>query len=376
MNKTAAVAALVLLAAFASGCTTMPGREALESTTAILPAAREPGVPRDGRAEFRRLFCDIARRDGVAAADDPDCTEWLWRLADEPPAPAQIELASAPGRLRWFIVTGALGDCFGEDSLPFREGIRRLAMQGRSVETVLVSGRSGTQHNARQIAGAIRAAGLAPSARLAVMGYSKGAVDILQLLADEPALAARVAAVVSLSGPITGSSLADRGAWIHDHLLANTFADRCDPGDGGMVDSMRTEVRLRWLADHPPPEHVRYFSLAAFPTWDRMARGLKTGWRLLAAEDVRNDGQVTVGKAMLPGSTLLGYANSDHWGLTLTVENALPYIAGRQDDRQYPQAQLLEAIIRYVEGAVDGPGGSRGASGSPDVSASGGSSGS
>ncbi len=353
MTSRRLVPAMILLAAVA-GCSTMPDRQALEATTAILPASGQPGIPRDGRAAFREVFCEIARRDGVAAADDPDCSHWLWRLADEPPGagPAGPQPRQP---LRWFIVTGALGDCFGEDSLPFREGIQRLAESGTRVGTILVSGRSGTEHNARQIAAALDEAGLGPADRIGIMGYSKGAVDILQFLADYPEMAARVAAVVSLSGPITGSPLADKGAWAYDHLLAGSFAGRCDPGDRRVVDSMLTDVRRQWLADHPPPSHVRYFSLAAFPTWDRMARGLKPSWRILSRTDLRNDGQVTVRDALVPGSTLLGYANSDHWGLTLTVENAMPFIVGRRDDRPYPRAQLLEAIVRFVEASLGRP---------------------
>lgn len=55
---------------------------------------------------------------------------------------------------------------------------------------------------------ALESAGLGPSERIALVGYSKGALDILQFLVDFPAPAAWVDAVVSVSGPITGSPLA------------------------------------------------------------------------------------------------------------------------------------------------------------------------
>ena len=342
----------VFLALGTAACATVPDRDALEATTAVLPGPAGHGPGTDGRAGFRRVFCEIARGDGVVPADDPECEGFLWRLADEPAPPGGGLPGRPAGPLRWFIVTGALGDCFGEDSLPFREAVARLSREGASVETLLVSGRSGTEHNAAQIEAALAAAELGPEDRVALVGYSKGAVDILQFLVDYPESAGRVAAVVSVSGPITGSPLAETGEWTYEHLLAHAFAGRCDPGDGRLVESLLPETRTRWLAEHPLPGHVAYFSLAAFTTREHLATGLRGTWQLLADSDPRNDGQVPVSDAMIPGSTLLGYANSDHWGVALTVENALPHVAGRDDPRPYPQTQLLMAIRRFVESAT------------------------
>jgi hypothetical protein len=343
-------------AALLAACTNVPDASEFAATAAALPVDISGRPVTDARASFRQVFCSIARQDGVVPGDEADCAHLLWKLADEP-APDAAPDASRPAgaSLRWFVVTGALSDCFGPDATPFRSGVSRLSERGERIDLVQVSGRSGTAHNARQIADALHAAGLQPSDRIALLGYSKGAVDILQLLVDYPELAARIAAVVSVSGPILGSPLAASGDWAYRHLFAGAFANHCDPGDGGMVGSLVPDTRKQWLAEHPPPPHVRYFSLGAFTTREHLPRGLVPTWRMLAATDPRNDGQVLIGDAIIPGSTLLGYANADHWGLALTIENVMPGIAARSDPRPYPQDQLLATIVRYISEAVTGP---------------------
>ena len=138
---------------------------------------------------------------------------------------------------------------------------------------ITVGGRSSAAHNAVQIADALRAASLRDDERVILLGYSKGAVDILQFLVDEPALASRVGAAVSVAGPIYGSPLADRGAWWYRHFFSNAFAGKCDPGDGGVVDSLRPAERAAWMRSHPLPPHVKFFSIAAFTTEAHLSRG-------------------------------------------------------------------------------------------------------
>ena len=40
---------------------------------------------------------------------------------------------------------------------------------------------------------------------------------------------------------------------------------QCDPGDEYALESLKPEVRQRWLADHPLPDTIRYYSLATLP---------------------------------------------------------------------------------------------------------------
>ncbi|MEJ2604965.1 MAG: hypothetical protein P8172_17110 [Gammaproteobacteria bacterium] len=344
-----ATAAALGLALAATGCTSLPEAAEYRASTALLEPASGGPAGADGRARFREVFCAVAAAQDRVPPDDPSCDRLLWRLADEP-APA-LPFPAAPALdpdLRVFVVGGAFSDCFGEASVAFGSALSALRAAGHHAISVPISSRSSAGLNADRIADTLVAAELDTTDRVVLVGYSKGGVDILRFLADFPSLASAVDAVVNVSCPVRGSRVADRGSWLYDTLLSGAFAARCDPGDGGVVDSLRTEVRQAWLAEHAVPSHVRFYTLSAFTTREHMARGLVSSWRALAADGWRNDGQVTLEEGLLPGSTLLGYANTDHWGLAIDIEDELEFFAARPDDRAYPRRVLFEAILRYV----------------------------
>lgn len=334
--------ALVLLA---GGCTSVPSHEKLQATRALLPSPA-PGVVADDRARFRTIFCTLAERQGVPQAQrGRACENLLWQLADEPPQTPAAALPAVDTGLQFLVVGGAFSDCFGPASVAYRGAVERLAGEGYRVGAVAISGRSGAEHNARMIADYLAEA---PPGPVVLLGYSKGVVDILYLLAKHPDVAGRVVAVISVAGPIYGSEVAEKGEWAYDTFLSGVFADRCDPGDGGVVDSLLPQARREWLARNPLPENVRFYSLLAFTTREHIARALLPSWKILAPVDLRNDGQLTIGEGTLPGSTLLAYANSDHWGIAIDIEEELSFLAGRADDTPFPRSVLFEAAIRYV----------------------------
>ena len=212
----------------------------------------------------------------------------------------------------------------------------------------MVSGRSSAAHNARQVADAIAGAGIAEDDRVVLVGYSKGAVDALQFLVDFPEQARQVAAVLSVAGAIQGSPLAEQGDWWYRTFLEHAFAGTCDPGDGQVLHSLLPSVRKAWLADHPLPSDVAYYSLAAFTTGEYISHGLKPAWHALARHDRRNDGQVVASDAIIPGSTVLGYVNADHWDLAISLEQQMPHLSARTSDRHLPRTELLEAALLYI----------------------------
>jgi hypothetical protein len=181
--------------------------------------------------------------------------------------------------------------------------VERLAPVGYRIDTVVVGGMSSSTYNAKMIADAVEALELEPDDRLVLLGYSKGAPDILL----------------------------------------------CEGGDLGMVSSLRRSYRMSWLAANPPPAHVRTFSLASFTDRPHVARLLRFPYDQLVRIDARNDGQVISTDQIVPGSTLLGYANADHWAVAMALEERRSFWMshpGRQ--RAFPRAVLLEAILRFV----------------------------
>jgi pimeloyl-ACP methyl ester carboxylesterase len=82
--------------------------------------------------------------------------------------------------------------------------------------------------------------------RLVLLGYSKGTPDILEAVATYPDLQKRVSAVISVSGAVGGSPLANTVTQSVLNLLQYFPDAECDPGDEGALESLRPEVRKRW----------------------------------------------------------------------------------------------------------------------------------
>jgi len=186
--------------------------------------------------------------------------------------------------------------------------------------------------------------------RLVLVGYSKGAVDSLVAVTRYPEVRDRVAAVVSMGGPIGGSAVADDLDGLLRDLLRMLDVPGCPRGDGGAVDSLRSSVRQAWLAEHDLPASIRYYSVVAFAARSNISLIFRSTYDQLATIDPRNDGQVTLADAIIPGSTLLGFPNVDHWGLAFEITDSQPLLAHTLVDRNtFPREVLLEAVIRFVE---------------------------
>jgi len=343
----AGLLATVLLAA--GGCAASP--DARDDPAAPMQFTTLAGAPAvlDGRADFRRAFCAALRAEGFAATDDSSCDRWLWRLADEPAVGAGQDLPAADARrLDVLLVTGAFSECVGEYSRPFSAGAARLRATGANVRTIVVGGRSGTGHNARQIAETLAASPVEGDRRVVLVGYSKGGLDILRFLVDFPELAARVDAVVGVASPVFGTPLAELAAPSYAALAAKMPFGKCPPGDGEVVASLTPDVARQWLAANPLPAGVRLYSLAAFTTREHVGRALAPFWKHLGGIRVRNDGQVVATDAVIPGSTLLGYANADHWGIAQTIEAEHPMLVARPDPALFPLEQLFVTMMTFV----------------------------
>jgi hypothetical protein len=340
---------LALAEALLGGCASTPDARELRSTSVQIKTTEGAPAVVDRRSDFRAVFCDELRKEGLATGDDASCGRWLWRLPDEPDSrPADVGPVLSPPELALFMVTGAFSECVGDAARPYIAGADRLRADGAFVETIMVGGRSGTASNARQIAAAIERAQVPSERRIIIVGYSKGALDALRFLVDFPALAGQVDGVVSVAGPIYGSPLAEMAEAPYARLLARLPYDKCPPGDGEVIRSLEPAVATQWLATNPLPTSVRYYSITGFTTRERMARSLVPTWKILNRTDVRNDGQVVAADAVIPGSTLLGYANADHWGIAESIEDVRAFLAARPDPTPFPLEPLLRSIVLFV----------------------------
>jgi len=316
----------------------------------VLAPAAQAGIV-DKRARFREIYCAVleARRE---LPDHRSCDEALTRVGDEPAGTARpVDLGPSNRRLVAAMVPGLGFECFEKWLEPPGSAAAHVRQFGYDQVVIKVDALSGTETNARQIRDALLAMPAEPGPpRLVLLGYSKGAPDILEALVTYPEIRSRVAAVVSLAGAIGGSPLANDAKQSQADMLRHFPGSTCESGDAGAVESLRPATRRAWLATHPLPKDIRYYSLVTFPRPERISSVLKSSYRKLARIDPRNDSQVIFYDQVIPGSDLIAYVNADHWALVVPVGRSHTTIGSMfVTENAYPREALLEAVLRFVE---------------------------
>jgi hypothetical protein len=117
-----------------------------------------------------------------------------------------------------------------------------------------------------------------------------------------------------------------------------------------VLESLKPGVRKAWLAQNPLPAEFPYYSVITYPEPNRISSVLKGTYDKLSKVDGRNDSQVIFYDQLIPGSTLVAYANADHWALAVPVNRSHPWVTALfTTENAYPRESLLEAILRFVE---------------------------
>ena len=322
----------------------------------VLVPATQAGV-QDKRARFREIFCTVLEARKSDLPDYRSCDDALTRVGTEPAGTGKpVDLAPSRRGLIAVIVPGIGYDCFEQWLEPPGSVARHLRAHGYDQVPVKVDGLSSATNNARQIRDALMSMPAEAAPRLVLIGYSKGAPDILEALVTYPEIRGRVAAMVSAAGSVGGSPLANDAEQYQADLLRHFPGATCGPGDGGGVASLRPATRQAWLAQNPLPSGLRYYSLVTFPQPERISRILESSYRKLASVDGRNDSQVIFYNQTIPGSALIAYLNADHWALAVPISRSHQTIgAVLVTQNAYPREALAEAILRFVEEDLEAP---------------------
>jgi len=320
----------------------------------LLPAS-QTGIT-DKRGRFREITCAVFDEHGRELPHYRDCEQALTRLGDESGATGEpVDLGQSRKNLAAAFVPGIGWECF-ESWLEYENEFDQHVEQfGYKSFIFAVDGMSGTSNNARQIRDAImeHADELQPE-QLVLFGYSKGAPDLLEAVVSYPEIHPYIAAVVSVAGAVGGSPLANPAKESDLNLLRHIPKSECTEGDGHAVESLRPAVRRQWLQDNPLPGSIRYYSLVTLPSPDQVSSVLKSMQKKLSAIDSRNDSQVIFYDQVIPGSTLLGYLNADHWAIAVPIAESHPFVGRHFADRNnYPRQAILESVLRFIEEDLD-----------------------
>jgi hypothetical protein len=332
--------------------------------TAHVPLARA-GIE-DARAGFAAVLAAE-----LAGGGDVGAIAWL----PSAEAASHIDRAGLAARFAArapstsvLIAPGLFGDCVSAQSVPFGDGVLRSPERSgvdayrqydplglRSIRMVPLPGRASSEVNGRLLADAIRTEAAQPDVqRIVVVAYSKGLPDLLHALAlleRDGGLPRSLAAVVSVAGAVMGTPLADYYEPTYDAISPWITPLDCTPSQGGDLGSLTRRERVAWLAAHPLPAGPAYYSIVAHTVPEEMSPALRWPARLLAAVEPRNDGQLVAADALLPRSTLLLAARSDHWDLALPLDRH-PDAALRAltSGRTFPREAVFAATIKWVVG--------------------------
>lgn len=316
----------------------------------------------DARPAFRSIFCPLAAE--AAAVSSPssapssaalDCDALLWRLVDEAASdtPMARTASTTPKTTathrRLAFVPGLFGDCLPPAIRPFSDAYERLRAIGAEVNEVALPGRSSSAANARQLRAQLAALHEASARPITLVSYSKGSADVLEMLAAYPETWPWIDAVVSVAGVVSGSPIADKLEPLYAAFAAELSVADCAPGDGGGLLSLTRQTRLGWLAAHRLPGTVRFYSLVAMAEREHVPATLRGFHDELSRLEPLNDGQVIYSDAVIPGSTLLGYANADHWSVVLPMKRLPAPARWLSVGGDYPRGALIEAIVRFLD---------------------------
>jgi hypothetical protein len=166
-----------------------------------------------GRVSARSIVRSQYKR-GRELPDYRPCEEALVRLENEaPPTGLPVDLGVSPSPMRIMVVLGLGAKCV-ENFLDFQMTVtEHLARFGHDIGILDVEALSSSARNAVLIREAIMALPdpTEDRRRLVLVGYSKGAPDILEAVAAYPELQQRVSAVVSVAGAVGGTPSGQHG---------------------------------------------------------------------------------------------------------------------------------------------------------------------
>ena len=347
------IAALVAFGTVLAACSSQPQ---VPFSYTLDPLSFEPGNSynmTDGRARFREIFCAANEDHGESLPDYTPCEEALVRFDDEPePTGLPVNLGPSSTNLLGKMVPGLAYSCVKAWLHHDNSAPNHVATLGYETGFVQVEGIASSETNGDLIAEYV--AGLGPEyddRPLVLFGYSKGLPDIFAFLVQYPELTHRVAAVVSYAGAVWGSPLADEADEKQLRWLTLIPGAECEKKDSKALETLSPANRDAWFAEHTLPEHIRYYSVVSFPDPKNISNGLQHSHKKLGAlKDGRNDSQLVFYDQVIPGSTILGFFNADHWAMSVPIARQHEVSqAIFADQNDFPREIALEAILRFIE---------------------------
>jgi len=291
---------------------------------------------RDLRGTFRAALC--GRGDMPADA----CARALRKYGGEVRAPRPP--AADPSRYRLLFAPGFLASCF-PGVHTFGDVVEAARKQGYAADVLAVGGRNSIAANAQLIAQQIDRLP-ADNRRLVLVGHSKGALDLLTMLAARPDVAARTAGVLTIAGALQGTPLADALYSAYGVTLGAFPFSSCARGEGDPVADLSPQARREWWTEVGSKLRTPVYSLVTLPDLERLSPTLVASFAGLSRLSADNDGVLLVRDQVAPGVQLLGVVNADHLSAAIPYPgNTYVFVASAMS---FPRPQVVLAAVDVI----------------------------
>ena len=306
----------------------------------------------DGRARFSDLFCRKLQLDGHKLGYRKNCKAYL----RDDKQHGTIKQPSKRSRLkiRIAMIGGIFSDCI-RDKISMFSGARSYMQNTKSnifssvkFENIRVSGYSSSKENAKLISSAIGKMNIGKTERLIVVSYSKGTSDLIEALVSYPKLGRKIDAVLSVAGVVLGSPLAEnKGVF---EKIFKSIKTSCRGPDGHGLQSITTMHRQKFLKENNLPKNVKYYSLVGDVSKARTSLMLRPFRKLLSLHgEIESDAQIPAANAVMPGSSVLGYMNADHWAIAMPFEKNFPLLTKTLINKNvFPREIMLSSAIEVI----------------------------
>jgi hypothetical protein len=310
-------------------------------TYSVMPTSLTPIEADHNKAkEFGRVFCST-----LTHLKDPDGHAWgdCAKYIDiaEPPQPQPALITP----YRFLLVGGFGGECL-KDVRAFGPSIAHVKdAHGIAVEYFAVAPYAPSEENGKSIAKHLDEGWSGDHVhRYVLVGYDKGAADLLEALRVLDRAPTKVAAVVTIAGLVGG-------VWLPEDLRALMQPGRpwvAASCPGNVQDAMASVAReVRQSVLRASPLQVPGYSIVAASALADTSSALRAMWKRLSVYAKEQDGEVVAWEGVLPGGKYLGTARADHWAVALPFDEA-PQPLKAIDRNRFPRDALFEAIVRFV----------------------------
>ena len=227
-----------------------------------------------------------------------------------------MKVSRARVGLRLAIVPGFAAQCFGERALPLRSTASHVKQLGYEATWIVSTACRAARATLPRWAAILRMDEI-PDPPIVLLGYSKGASDVLEASADRRWGARRGGGQPRRCHQWIAIRRPGVRKWLD--ALADMPGFSCKGGDRSALKSLRRGARLAWLAAQEPSPSIRYSSLVSFAEHDQISSVPRPSYNDLSMIDPHNNGQLMFYDQIVPRSTLLGYLNADHWVIAMPI---------------------------------------------------------